>query len=257
MLNSFFPEWKLFKPSRKFHSFIDQMPKVQSHRGLKTEHPENTLKAFYQSKSEGFEMVEFDIRLAGCGTLVVHHDESMERVFGIKSDLSDLTYQQISSSAPIPSLKDVLNDPKVPSWKNIEIKPHSLLRQQALFKALKSLDEINQGRILFSSFDPLILYRLKSLFPDIPRALLTSFGHESWNKIYLKRQWGMGLAVPDLIHLDYRHVSRKLLLQLIDQGHRVVLWTINHQSIADYYFQIGVSGIITDEVLKWRGHHVS
>ena len=53
--------------------------KIVAHRGASSEAPENTLKAFEKAISLGADMIEFDVRRAGDGTLVISHDPIRER----------------------------------------------------------------------------------------------------------------------------------------------------------------------------------
>lgn len=58
----------------------DALPIAIAHRGASDHAPENTLKAFRVAHELGAEMWEIDVRVAACGTVVVSHDTSLERV---------------------------------------------------------------------------------------------------------------------------------------------------------------------------------
>jgi glycerophosphoryl diester phosphodiesterase len=50
------------------------MPLIVAHRGASSEEPENTLAAFSKAIEVGAEMIEFDVRRASDGRLVISHD---------------------------------------------------------------------------------------------------------------------------------------------------------------------------------------
>jgi glycerophosphoryl diester phosphodiesterase len=52
---------------------VADLPLVIAHRGASSEHPENTIPAFERAIELGADYVEFDVRAASDGTLVVSH----------------------------------------------------------------------------------------------------------------------------------------------------------------------------------------
>ncbi|HUK04531.1 MAG TPA: glycerophosphodiester phosphodiesterase family protein, partial [Burkholderiales bacterium] len=54
-------------------------PRIVAHRGGGALAPENTLGAIRLGARMGFKGVEFDVMLAGDGTPVVIHDETVDR----------------------------------------------------------------------------------------------------------------------------------------------------------------------------------
>jgi glycerophosphoryl diester phosphodiesterase len=55
------------------------MTQIWAHRGARREAPENTLPAFELAVAQGADGVEFDVQLTADGTVVVIHDETVER----------------------------------------------------------------------------------------------------------------------------------------------------------------------------------
>jgi glycerophosphoryl diester phosphodiesterase len=52
---------------------------VIGHRGNRAHAPENTLESLREAVALGVDAVEFDLRVSRDGTLVVIHDETLER----------------------------------------------------------------------------------------------------------------------------------------------------------------------------------
>ena len=66
-----------------------------AHRGASTYYPENTLRAFYAGLDMGADGIETDIQRTKDGVLVLFHDDSMERVTGLKKCIADFTYEEL------------------------------------------------------------------------------------------------------------------------------------------------------------------
>ena len=52
---------------------------LQAHRGVSTEHPENTLSAFWAAVEQGYDIIELDPNVTADGVAVVLHDNTVNR----------------------------------------------------------------------------------------------------------------------------------------------------------------------------------
>lgn len=70
---------------------------------------ENTISAFTRALKYNY-IIELDVRMMACGTLVVFHDENMERLLHVEQDIEKITYDELCymSKFQIPTLLDVL-----------------------------------------------------------------------------------------------------------------------------------------------------
>ena len=82
-----------------------------AHRGLYDDNiKENTIEAFDNAFNNGYQGIEFDVRLTKDNIPVVLHDSFLSRVFGIKGLLKNFTYQELrNKNIDIPKLEDVIN----------------------------------------------------------------------------------------------------------------------------------------------------
>src|SRR5436309_6252838 len=80
-------------------------PRIVAHRGGGSLAPENTLAAIRLAASLGFRGVEFDVMLAGDGTPVLIHDETLERTTGAKGEVAPTPYRDLEKLG-IPRLQD-------------------------------------------------------------------------------------------------------------------------------------------------------
>lgn len=145
------------------------------HRGL-MEHPsikENTLEAFGEAIKRGAG-VELDLRLSKCGALMVHHDRTAQRVFGMPFGIADLSRAEWNQVEPeIPTLDEVMDTyPDCPAWM-IEVKDlgspesnHQLIQTLAEFLANRTI----QGRICLLALSAELLQLCREILPGLPRA---------------------------------------------------------------------------------------
>ncbi|MCB9613950.1 MAG: glycerophosphodiester phosphodiesterase [Sandaracinus sp.] len=66
-----------------------------AHRGGAKRFPENTMHAFEQAYALGFRWIETDVHLSADGTIVVHHDPTLERTTNGQGRLRDRTLAEL------------------------------------------------------------------------------------------------------------------------------------------------------------------
>ena len=142
--------------------------RIIAHRGGTTQYPENSLAAIANAINLGVDAIEIDIRLCKDSTIVVCHDDNIDRVTNGSGKIKDMTYEEILAFSlkfegtltdqVIPTLDDVLQlvDMKVELY--IEIKDGSNTIDLVLFKLLDKYDCFNAVSII--SFDYHTLVRI-------------------------------------------------------------------------------------------------
>ncbi len=82
-----------------------------AHRGLFDDNiKENTIKAFDNAFNNGYEGIEFDVRLTKDKIPVILHDSFLSRVFGVRGLLRNYTYQELlDNKIEIPKFEDVIS----------------------------------------------------------------------------------------------------------------------------------------------------
>lgn len=136
---------------------------------------ENTLKGLRAALDFGVQNLEFDVRMAKCGTPIVYHDEFALDGDGDKQYLCDYKASEYASLggtfARMPTLDALFSTIKVHKNKTakllIDIKDlgfeheiHALVMYYRL-----------QSRAVYVSWVPEVLYHLHDLAPDIPLCL--------------------------------------------------------------------------------------
>jgi MFS transporter, Spinster family, sphingosine-1-phosphate transporter len=224
------------------------LPPVQVHRGLETRGAqENTLQAFRDAVAAGGKMVELDVHLSGDKVPVVVHDRDLKRIAGHDGLVANLSAAELKAIARVPSLEEVFTDPSLGGLLiNVEIKSTSA-RESGLEAAVAEVVKKTgvQGRVLFSSFNPLTLRRLSKLLPGVPRAMLATGEKEPENKFYLRRMFLAWLARPHMLNYDGRFLSEKMAKSLSSRRVPFAVWTVCDPEDGRKFLALGAKSIIS------------
>ena len=140
-------------------------------RGFDTR--ENTIKGLLNALDYGVQLLEFDVRVAACGTPMVYHDEYARDKNGKKRYLYQIPAHRFSEIggdfAFMPTLEDMLAAGTAHANKTakflIDIKD---LGFESEVNALVHLNRI-QLRTVYVSWVAEVLFRMAELAPDIPK----------------------------------------------------------------------------------------
>ena len=223
---------------------------VAAHRGYSAVAPENTLSAFTASK--GFaDRVEFDVLPAKDGTLVVMHDNTVDRTTNGTGAVSSLNYVgQIDgldagswfspafAGEPVPTMKQsverIFEDGMVPL---IERKAGTAAAYVNELTQMGILDEV-----VIIAFDWNFLAQVRALAPNVQ---LGALGSGTLNASVIADiasrgidfvNWGDGAAV-NTANIDLAHAA----------GLEFHVWTINSTGRMQQLIDLGVDGITTDD----------
>lgn len=150
-----------------------------AHRGLHgKDAPENSLSAFKRAIDAGF-AIELDVRLSRDGTLVVFHDDDLDRMTKETGRVDLKTAEELSrisllgSKEKIPTFDEVLSlvDGRVPLLVEIKEAKGSLAVTERVCERLKSYT----GSYLIESFNPLALKRVRKLMPNAIIGILCEY----------------------------------------------------------------------------------
>jgi glycerophosphoryl diester phosphodiesterase len=223
-------------------------PRIVAHRGGGSLAPENTLGAIRLGASMGFKGVEFDVMLAGDGTPVVIHDETVDRTTNGKGSVPAMTYAELSAltiqeKEKIPSYEEAARlCMALGLWANVEIKPakgHERATGDAVARLTKELWKDAPVAPLLSSFSPVALAAAQEAAPELPRGGLCDTLPEGWRSI-LKQ---LGCRA---VHCNYKSLNGKLAADIHEAGYAILLWTVNDPAEARRLLAIGANCLVTD-----------
>lgn len=225
--------------------------KIIGHRGFASSFPENSLTGFKEAAELGVDGVELDVHLTKDGEVVVHHDETIDRMTDGKGwikekNLAELREYRLRNGLGlsvtdegIPTLREVFEvlEPYPEVLLNIELKTHIVLYEGIEEKVLDIVDSFEAGRdIIYSSFHLPTLIRVKQLRLDAQIAFIIQ------------------QAIPHLadyiatFQLDGIHPRKNIYFaneQLLQQKSKVRPWTVNSRREITRLLQAEVDAIIT------------
>ena len=228
---------------------------VTAHRGFSGDAPENTLAAFRKAMEVGSDMIELDVRFSKDGQIVVIHDDTLDRTTNGRGKVSDYTLKELKqfdagswfgpqfSDERIPTFNEVLELAKGKIPVNIEIKDESPSRYKITDLADRALQEVKKagmaGQVIFSSFYPSSLERIKERDPRIWVALLY---HRDWNSLGEVT----GGSAFSVVNLRHSFLTQEKIGRIHQEGMKVNTYTVNSEEEMERFIRWGVDGIITN-----------
>ena len=180
-----------------------------AHRGYYNEKegiPENSMPAFERALMYDL-IIEFDVHILKDGTVVVFHDDNLQRMTGVNKLLKNCTYDEIknltlqNTDYKIPLLKDVLSfvNNRVPLLIELKIDSKVGILESALMNILKEY----RGKYAIQSFNPYSILWFKKNYPNIIRGQLSADFKK--NKMFFLKKFALRnldfniLTKPDFV----------------------------------------------------------
>lgn len=223
-------------------------PRIVAHRGGGALAPENTLGAIRLGAAMGFKGVEFDVMLAGDGTPVVIHDETVDRTTNgrgevSKMTLSDLSVLRIQENERIPQYEEAVRlCRELGIWANVEIKPatgHERATGEAVARMTRELWRGAPLGPLLSSFSVEALEAAQAVAPALPRGYLVDRIPADWQATMQR----LGCVA---LHCNFRALNGKIAADVHQAGYGILLWTVNDPAEARRLLAIGANCLVTD-----------
>ena len=211
------------------------------HRGHPAKELETTLESIESAIKHGADIVEVDIQKTKDGVLVLSHDESLEKTYGVSKNIRESLWEDLKGvhkdGYRLARLDDALDLVKGRVGMFLEIKHPEDTRD-----VLKLLEEKKA-----SDWTALISF--------YPEALEIAKGKVATGLVYAKppgmipeaKKLGCSLVLPKYSLATQKAVDFAHKLKL-----KVVAWTVNDVNKAKELFERGVDAIATDDVLALR-----
>ena len=231
--------------------FLEEKFLAFAHRGGNEFAPENSFRAFKSAVDIGYKYLETDVHLTKDGFLIAFHDDTLDRATDKSGLIRDLTLSEIKKAKiagtdEIPLLSELLNS-FTDCFFNIDCKVDETV--QPLINLINNKDFIN--RVCIGSFSQKrINFIRKSLGKEVKTSMgpaevilskflsYTSLGYNfksSYTSIPIRR-YGINL-------LDERNIN-----YLKSNNQKVIAWTINDEDQMKMLINIGIDGIMTDNL---------
>lgn len=237
---------------------LDLLPRpvVIAHRGASTHAPENTLSAFQLAIEQDADALEFDVQLSSDKSVVVIHDHTLDRTTNGSGRVKDKSLDVIQSlnaghaygpafsNEKIPTLDDIFDKFRKSTFYIIELKntvsPFDDLpnRIALIIKNSGLLD-----RVLISSFNPVALYKLERLLPDVKKGLLL---HGPLS-VELSSHVSVFPFSYQSVHLSFYALNARRIKSFQSKGKLVFSYTLNHPRDIQTALSIGIDGFFTGD----------
>ncbi|HEY3115599.1 MAG TPA: glycerophosphodiester phosphodiesterase family protein [Chloroflexota bacterium] len=234
-------------------------PLVFAHRGFGDHGPDNSLLAVEHAFDVDMDGVDVDGQLTKDGELVIFHDLSVDRLTSGTGRVRDKTlkemlaldlgpkYQAGTTGAYVHTFEDFVRAVKGRGTLMVELKVPGLASTGIEQRAVEIIQKYDAHlSVVLSSFNPLVLYRVKRLDPFVRTALI--FMDTNWNPQlraeikegdlvslpWVLRQEFIRRALrkivrPDLLSINHE-VDEAVIDRLIAKGWPAFIWTPDNES---------------------------
>ncbi|HHL73777.1 MAG TPA: hypothetical protein ENJ29_14810 [Bacteroidetes bacterium] len=225
------------------------------HRGVPNLAPENTLAGFRLAHQQHATGIELDVRVCKSGELVVIHDARVNRTTTGRGFVRARTLQQLRlldagirfgekfRGQRIPTLEQVFTELPADFVLNIEIKGHPRVLtgvDEQLLHIIHKHDAM--GRVIISSFNPIILRRLRRRDTRIATGFLVD------RTFFIKRSEKAILKWTgfNAIHLDAALATPRFISRLREMGLHCIVWGDLSLNKIQTLLSLDIDGLITD-----------
>ena len=233
--------------------FSGQSPLVIAHRGLSTDHQENTLPAFQAALDAGADIIETDVHLSKDGQVVISHDSSLKRLTGRDGQVKDFSADQLRNldlggGIGFSTLSEAFD--RFPTTRfNIDLKTPEVVPA--------FVDTVIQHRATHRVLAASFYEETRAKAVAGLTGVATSASRKHYLPALLCSALGRGRCLADVFDsvdaiqmpVSFRGIpiaTPRFIRQLIGLGKQVHVWTINDSSMMTTLYRRGVTGIVTD-----------
>lgn len=224
---------------------------VISHRGIVSGEFENSLSAVRASLEAQVDAVGMDIQMTKDEVIVLNHDPTLKRTFGLPYNIRNTEYEELIGKEPKLPRNFAIEDPYLPTLDevlalidgrmsiHIDVKTfgESELYAERIVRVVE--ENAMEDYVYIQSFDYDFLKLVKKLNPEIQSAQILYF------------------ALGDIgsLEVDYLTVYKGMLSDELVQrtrrsGKGLFVWTVNTEKSIHEVLQYNIDGIITDYPLR-------
>jgi glycerophosphoryl diester phosphodiesterase len=227
-------------------------PLVLGHRGASSDAPENTMAAFRLALEQGADGFELDVWRCRSGEVVVVHDADTVRTTGVRFSVPRTPWSQLRrldagswrgeafTGQRIPLLAEVL-DAFPRAIVNVELKSEGAGDALLAFEVARIVRAAEaRGRVLVSSFDPLLVAAFRASSPRGAAGTLFA-ADQRWR---LRAAFGRLLGTA--LHPERTLVTPERSASWRAAGHAVHVWTVDDPALVEALCGMEVDSVITN-----------
>ncbi len=260
---------------------VPARPLIFAHRGFGVLGPDNSLYAAERAFAAGMDGVDVDGQFSVDSEIVIFHDLSVDRLTAGSGRVRDLTRAQLLALDLGPKFDPKLTGATVRTFEDfviaakgrgilmVELKVPSTGETGIEARAVEVIRRhAAHDYVVLSSFNPVVLRRLKRLDPNVRTAFI--FMDTNWNPELLaeikpedrvdlpwivRQEWirraMRKLIKPDLLSINHE-VNPAVTARLIAKGWPVFIWTPNDDATIRRALARHPYGVISDQPLRAR-----
>jgi|TARA_B110000902_G_scaffold51271_1_gene58990 glycerophosphoryl diester phosphodiesterase len=228
--------------------------KIMAHRGLSSLAPENSLSALKKAAEEGCQWVEIDAVACGDGTIVMWHDNSVDRCSDGTGLLSDHNATSITALDCGAWFSDFFQGEKMATIEeaivliqslglglNLEFKLYENSPEKVVAPVLALLQKHwgDLDKLIISSFDQAALEYCHNHQPELQLGKLYDEIPENW---FAQMQSINAVSC----HCNYKLLQKVQVEAIKAAGYEVYCYTPNDPELVKAHWGWGVDAIITD-----------
>lgn len=217
-----------------------------AHRGGNVATPENTLAAFRNAIAQHMDYLEFDVQMTSDGSLVVIHDETVDRTTNGTGAVKDLTFDQIRAldagdGEKVPTFEEVIQLAKdsgvniLPEAKSPELYPGMPTKMVELLEEMDYLDHT-----IIQSFVPAAIDEMYAVNPATRTCALSSvwkFDLRGNNATDVCPMAEMALLYPWMIRAAHQ------------RGQQVIVWiqVLEYPPMIQLMYAMGADAVMVND----------
>ena len=224
-----------------------------SHRANACGAPENTIDGVFAAWEVGSDAVEVDLRVTTDSVVYLFHDREVRH-----KSILNLTYAEVLGlvgSTVLTTLQELLALESGNGYYILDLKDIGVSSVLPIIEAVRK-SAFPHAKLTFQSDDVLTLDALREWFPAsrylYRNRLSRRFPFFSPPKPERILKTLASYDIDGVSFKGRRFIDREFVGAFKDQGLLFYVWTINDPSRAKFYKEVGVDGIITDDIVKLR-----
>ena len=210
-----------------------------AHRGDSSRHRENTLPAVRSAIEAGAEFVEIDVRLSRDGAVVVLHDPTLLRLWGVESAVAEMSWSELqelgSQEHRLPLLTDVIE--------LFRDSDSTLVIDMETADPAVAAHEIAaaSGVPIVWCGDLLAMREIRSL--DAGARIWMP-----WNELRSPTAKDIDGLSPEYINSNFHYITGELVRDIHALGYLVSTWTVDIESTIRWAIKMGVDSVTTNQL---------
>lgn len=214
-------------------------PRACAHRGDSNRYRENTLPAIRSAIAKGAEFVEVDVRVTADGSVVLLHDPTLERLWGMPLPLADVEYSRLCALGDRDHRPPLLAEA-------LELFENTgstlLIDMDAADPAEAAYRVVAHSSISIAWCGHIDGMRTVRALDPLARIWMP------WNEARSPVAEDIAGLSPDYLNSDFRWTTQAMVEDIHALGCKVAVWTVDHEPTMRWCLRIGADSVTSDRL---------